>query len=270
MAAARPGLTFDLPQLSPHERPPMSTTETLNYPPPTTGPADHSAARTGMVIGGAILATVGSVLALGGGILAVGGSDGTFSSGHHDVSTPTRALVSEVATINGTHEFTDALGQPRIRVNAGAVNSDQPVFVGVGRKADVDRYLAGAEIDRVTDFDVDPFTLDKTRMSGEAKPKPPATQSFWVSKSSGTKAKLDWKVRDGNYRVVMMNADGSRGVATQSEFEIEIPHLETIAIVALILGLVTIGAGVALIAPSVGGRSSGSTQTESHTQYAIG
>jgi hypothetical protein len=249
----------------------MSTTETLNYPPPTPAPADRSAARTGMVIGGSILATVGSVLALGGGgILAVGGSDGTFSSGHHDVSTPTRALVSEVATINGTHEFTDALGQPRIRVNANAVKSDQPVFVGVGRKADVDRYLAGAEIDRVTDFDVDPFTLDKTRMSGEAKPKPPATQSFWVSKSSGSEAKLDWKVRDGNYRVVVMNADGSRGVATQSEFEIEIPHLETVAIVALILGLVTIAGGVALIAPSVGGRSSGSTRSDSANQYAIG
>ena len=249
----------------------MSTTETLNYPPPTPRPADRSGVRTGMVVGGSILATVGTVLALGGGgILAVGGTDGKFSSGHHDVSTPTRALVSEVATINGTHDFTDALGQPRIRVNANAVNADHPVFVGVGRKADVDRYLAGAEIDRVTDFDVDPFTLDKTRMSGDAKPKPPATQSFWVTESTGTKAKLDWKVRDGNYRVVVMNADGSRGVATQSEFEIEIPHLETVAIVALVLGLVTLLGGVALIVPSVGGRSYGSAAPPAASQYAIG
>jgi hypothetical protein len=250
----------------------MSTTETLNHPPPTSAPVRQSAGRTGAVIGGSILATVGSVLALGGGgVLAVGGSDGTISSGHDDVSTPTSALVSEVATINGTHEFTDALGHPRVRVNADAVRSDQPVFVGVGRKADVDRYLAGAEIDRVTDFDVDPITLDTSRISGTAHPKPPASQSFWVAKASGSTANLDWKVRDGNYRLVIMNADGSRGVATQSQFEVEIPHLSTIAIVALILGLVTIGGGFALIAPSLRSSGAGSPKPQAPTQqYAIG
>jgi hypothetical protein len=247
------------------------STETLNYPPPTTAPVNRSAGRTGAVIGGSVLAAIGSVIALGGGgILAVGGSDGTFATGHHDVSTQTTALVSEVAAIDGVNELNDVLGQGRVRVNADAVQSDKPVFVGVGRKADVDRYLAGAEVDRVTDIDVDPFMIDKTRISGDAKPKPPATQSFWVAKASGTTANLDWKVRDGNYRVVVMNADGSRGVATQSQFEVEIPHLSTIAIVALILGLVTLAGGVALIAPSIGGRNSGSTKPQAANQYAIG
>jgi hypothetical protein len=246
------------------------STETLNYPPPNTAPVSSSAGRTGAVIGGGILATVGSVLALaGGGILAVGGSDGTLTTGHHEVSTPTTALVSEVATINDTNELTDVLGEARVRINADA-DGNQPVFVGVGRKADVDRYLAGAEIDRVTDIDTDPFTLDKQRMSGDAHPKPPATQSFWVAKSSGTTANLDWKVRDGNYRVVVMNADGSRGVATQSQFEVEIPHLATIATVMLILGLVTIGGGIALIAPSLRSQSSSVKPQAGQQQYAIG
>jgi hypothetical protein len=210
-----------------------------------------SPARTGAIIGGAILATVGSVFALGGGgILALGGSDGTFKTGHNDVSSPTSALVSEVATIDGTHDVTDALGQPRVRINADAVKSGEGVFVGVGRKADVDRYLAGAQVDRVSDFETDPFTLDKTRVTGTAKPKPPATQSFWVAKSSGSTAKLDWKVRDGDYRVVVMNADASRGVATQSSFEVEIPHLGTIAIVMLIVGLTSLAGGIALMVPN--------------------
>jgi hypothetical protein len=217
-----------------------------------------SATRTGAVIGGAILATVGSVLALGGGgILAIGGSDGTFKTGHNDVSTPTTALVSEVAKINGTHEVTDVLGEPRVRINADAVKGGEGgVFVGVGRKADVDRYLSGVEVDKVMDFDTDPFSLDKSRVSGTAKAKAPTTQSFWVAKSSGTTAKLDWKVRDGDYRVVVMNADGSRGVATQSSFEVEIPHLASIATIALIIGLVTLAGGVALMVPSF--RSGGS------------
>jgi hypothetical protein len=235
----------------------MSTTETLNYPPPTTAPVRTPPGRTGAMIGGGLIATVGAVLALGGGgVLAVGGSDGTLTSNHDDVSTTTHALVSETATIDGSRDVTDALGQPRVRVNA---ESDKPVFVGVARKSDVDRYLAGTEIDRVTDFDGHgflggSFTLDKTHMSGTAHPRPPATQSFWVAKSSGTTANLDWKVRDGNYRVVVMNADGSRGVETQTQFEVEVPHLGTIAIVALILGLVTIGGGAALM--THGGRRS--------------
>lgn len=221
------------------------------------------------MIGGGILATVGAVLALGGGaILALGGSDGEFSSGHRDVSTSTSALVSEVATINGTADVTDALGHPRVQIAADSMNSDRNVFVGVGRKADVDRYLAGAQIDRVTDFEVDPWSLDKTRVEGTSKPKPPATQSFWVAKSSGSSAAIDWKVRDGNYRVVVMNADGSRGVQTESQFTVQVPHLGTVALAMLILGLVVAAGGVTLMA--IPGSRGGSSASTAKPQYAIG
>jgi hypothetical protein len=250
----------------------MTSTATLNYPPPTTAPVRTPAGRTGAMIGGGVLATVGAVIALtGGAVLAIGGSDGTFTSDHENVSSTTHALVSEVASIDGSRELSDALGRPHVRVNS---DSGQPVFVGVARKADVDSYLAGVEIDRVTDIDDDAFgigsgdgfALDKTHMSGAAHPKPPATQSFWVAKSTGSTANLDWKVRDGNYRLVIMNADGSRGVQTQSQFELEVPHLGTIAIVALILGLVVIGGGAALMV--AGGRTRKSEGAPN--QYAIG
>lgn len=249
----------------------MTSTATLNYPPPTSAPVRTPAGRTSAMIGGGVLATVGAAIALaGGGVLALGGSDGTFTSSHENVSSSTHALVSEVANIDGSREWADALGRPHVRVNS---DSDRPIFVGVARKADVDRYLLGVEIDRVTNIDDgafsigggDDFSLDQTHMSGEAHPKPPATQSFWVAKSTGSGATLDWKVRDGNYRLVIMNADGSRGVETQSQFELEVPHLGTIAIVALILGLLTIGGGAALMVLGGRGRKSRST-----TQYAIG
>ena len=242
----------------------MTTTQTHSAP--------SSGTRTGLMIGGGILATVGSVLALGGGgILAIGGSDGTFSSGHRDLSTKTSALVSGVAKINNTADVTDVLGQPRVRVAADSVRSDKNVFVGVGPKAQVDRYLAGASIDEVNDFDIAPWTLDKTVREGTAKPRPPATQSFWVAKSSGSSAAIDWKVRDGDYRVVVMNADGSRGVATQSQLEIEVPHLSTIAIAMLIVGLVTVGGGIALMVPALRGGGSAKPQAPAPTQtYAVG
>src|SRR3954465_13233589 len=103
--------------------------------PPNHTPGD--AARTGRLIGGGVLATVGAVLALGGGgILALGGSDGEFSSGHRDVSTSTSALVSKTGTINDTADVTEVLGHPRVKIAADSMNSDRNVFVGVGPKAD--------------------------------------------------------------------------------------------------------------------------------------
>src|SRR4051794_12159139 len=165
----------------------MTTTQTPTYDP-------DQASRTGRAIGGGVLATVGAMIAFGGGsVLALGGSDGTFSSGHRDVSTKTSALVSEPAKINGTAGVTDALGHPRVRISADSVRSDRNVFVGIGPKAQVDRYLAGAQIDTVNDFEVAPWSLAKTRREGTVKPKPPTTQSFWVAKSAGSTAAIDWK-----------------------------------------------------------------------------
>jgi hypothetical protein len=220
----------------------MSTMETAVAP----APAAPNASRTGAVIGGSILATVGAVMALGGGaVLAVTGTDNTYESGHHDVSTPTSALVSDIANIHGTNEVTDVIGHPRVKISSDAVQNGPPVFVGVAHKADVDRYLAGAEIDKVNDIDTD-LTLDKELRPGTVKPKPPATQSFWVEKSSGRTASIDWKIKDGNYRIVVMNADGTKGVATQTKAGVAFPHLSAISLITLLIGLGAAGGGVAI------------------------
>src|SRR5436190_1665421 len=155
--------------------------------PPTYDSA--KAARTGRVVGGSVIAVVGAVIALGGGgVLALGGTNGTFDSGHRDVSTKTTALVSEPAKINDTQSVTDVLGHPSVRISADSVRSDRNLFVGIGPKAQVDRYLAGAPIDRVRDFSIDPWSIDKSARPGTATPKPPAAQSFWVARSSGSSA----------------------------------------------------------------------------------
>jgi hypothetical protein len=240
----------------------------LTTQPPTYDPA--RAARTGRVVGGSVLAVIGAVVALGGGaVLALGGSNGTFESGHRDVSTKTAALVSEPAKINDTQSVTDVLGHPSVRISADSVRADRNLFVGVGPKAQVDHYLAGAPIDTVHDFSVDPWNIDKSARAGTARPKPPASQSFWVAKSAGSTAAIDWKVRDGNWRVVVMNADGSRGVATMSEFAVKIPHLATLALIALIAGIVTLIGGIALIAiPSRRRRDAGQASERRYSQYS--
>jgi hypothetical protein len=232
------------------ERPLMTTTSPPT-PPPVQVPIEvpRRKPRALPVTVGAVLATFGSVVALaGGGVLAVAGDDGTIGSGNHDVSTPTAALVSDTAKFEDTNDVASVLGQPEIGVTATAHEGGPDKFVGIGPKADVDRYLAGVEVDRVTDFEVDPFKLDKQREQGTAAAAAPTSQSFWVAQSSGQRADVNWKVRDGSYRVVVMNADGSPGMSTESHFEAGLPYLSTAALATMLAGLMAIGGGVVLIA----------------------
>ena len=219
-------------------------------------PAPRADGRKIATVFGAGLAVAGSVVALAaGGLLALTGSDGRLDSGTQHVGTPTSALVTDAAKIEDTAEVSDVVGAPTVHVSADARSGSGGVFVGVARRADVDRYLAGATIDRVRDFDVDPFRLSTSRRAGTADPKAPGTQSFWVARSSGRNtAKLDWKVTDGNYRMVVMNADGSRGVDTDSSFALTLPHLPAIAISTLAFGLLLVGGGIFLVVRNTGTR----------------
>ena len=80
----------------------------------------------------------------------------------------------------------------------------------------------------------------------EVKPAPPAQQDFWIDRASGkSAASVDWKVDDGSYRAVVMNADGSLDVAAHGTFGVEVPHVSPIALVLLIAGLVMTAGGIA-------------------------
>src|SRR3954452_10438373 len=135
-----------------------------------------AASRTARILAiviGVVVALVG-LLAVAGGVILLGvfGSDGTAASGQHRFDSARTALVGSIEDLDDVNSFPDAIGQPRVEL---AVRSRAPrrVFVGVGRATDVDRYLAGAPIDRVTDFDVDPFKLARLR-GGPFKAAPPA------------------------------------------------------------------------------------------------
>ncbi|MEA2448818.1 MAG: hypothetical protein QOG63_750 [Thermoleophilaceae bacterium] len=216
---------------------------TADAPVPESQPARR---RPVPIVIGSLLAVVGALLALAGGaLLVVFGSDGLLESGRHPITTPTRALVSRVATIEGAADAAKALGNVRI----GATSDAPGVFVGVGPAAAVDRYLAGVEIDRVSDFGLSPFKLTRARRDGSAKPDPPADQSFWVARTEN--GSLNWKIADGDFRFVVMNADTSPGVSTGASFSVELPHVTPISIAILVVGLLILSGGVALVVVGV-------------------
>jgi hypothetical protein len=220
--------------------------------------------RTALIAAGIILTVSGGVAAAGGGaVVAAVGSDSTLSSGRHAITSPTSALVTEEGDID---DF-DAgfLGHPGIKLSISG--SDKPVFVGVGPAAAVDRYLAGADVETVTDFDVRPFHLTTTVHEGTRQLSSPLDQSFWVAQSEGSSAAATtWKIHDGTYRLVVMNADGSAGIDVDGRIGLHVPRLTAIG-----RGLLGGGLGVLLIGVTVlvlGLRSRAtSTPVETTPQY---
>lgn len=214
----------------------------------------------GIIVGG-LLAFGGLVVAGGGGAtLATVGSDGTVKSGQQSFTTSRSALVTSGADLRGVDAIADVVGNPHVRMSVNTATPGKQVFVGVAPAADVERYLASSSIDEVTDFEVAPFKMTHNPRNGWATPKPPANQSFWTAQGTGTgSATLDWKARSGEYRLVVMNADGSPGVHTRGDVSVTIPHTSAISWSLIGGGLLLLLGGAATIAVAMRQRRVGET-----------
>ncbi|HSB86274.1 MAG TPA: DUF4389 domain-containing protein, partial [Ilumatobacteraceae bacterium] len=124
-----------------------------------------------------------------------------------------------------------------VRVRATA-REDEQIFVGIAHTTDIETYLTGVAHDQVNDVGWGRGDRDVryTRTDGASTIAAPTAQSFWTVSASGTgEQTLTWDVEGGNWSVVMMNPDGSAGVAADVSVGIKVN-----AIVGLMIGL---GAG---------------------------
>jgi hypothetical protein len=130
----------------------------------------------------------------------------------------------------------------------GSSKLPAPIFVGVAPTAKVSKYLAGVARDRITSVDLAAGSVHYEHVDGTSVPGPPGNQDFWVATASGTGTRtLEWALEEGDWAIVIMNADASAPVAADvtlaARFGIVIP-----AIVGLIAGGVAVLAiGVALV-----------------------
>jgi len=201
--------------------------------------------RAGIIVGCCLLA-VGGLITMSAVVLLVafGSSDGVHT-GPHPLTTSSRAFVSSMADISNAGTANRVLGETRIDIQATTRGGAHGTFVGIGPAAAVDRYLAGAAVEVVTDFEVAPFRLSTQPRAGTASISAPASQDFWVAHGetrSGTAA-LSWTVRDGDYRFVVMNADGSPAVNVDAGFGIAVPGARTLGLAVLLVGFVLLAAG---------------------------
>jgi hypothetical protein len=154
------------------------------------------------------------------------------------------AFVGAMNDIKGTNGFARVVGRVHVQFEA---SSSRDMFVGIGPAASVERYLAGVSIDRITDFDVDPFVLDTQPRAGTREPAAPGDQHFWTVQASGPSARVDWAIKDGSYRLVVMNADASPQVAAAASAAVSVPHLFAIGLGTLIAGVLLVVLGVFMI-----------------------
>ena len=216
---------------------------------PKTGRgAGHIALLVGGVLAG-LLAL--ALIATGGVLLYAHGSKrddaGFYATRDATLETPTYAFVSDgldVGTDGPDWLFRQGrLGTVRVTASPSA---KQAVFVGVGRKAQVEAYLRPVAHERVIDFEVDPFSLKSQRQPGDAAPPLPAAQTFWAARASGTgRQSIEWPVEKGSWEVVVMNADATRGVQADVSVGARVPLILWLGIGLLCAGgLVAVASGV--------------------------
>ncbi len=207
-----------------------------------------------------ILMIIGLLVALVGFGLTAGGSallwangtqrdaDGFFTTNTQRITTDTYALTADL-DLGGEPRPDDwitelSLGTVRLDVEP---TGDGPVFVGIGHQSDVAAYLRDVEHVHVSGPNANSH---QERSPGTREPAAPQDQRFWKADVAGTGAqRLQWTVETGEWTVVVMNADGARGVAVDASVGGKTPLLVPLAVTLLVVGILAmIGGALMLVA----------------------
>jgi hypothetical protein len=217
----------------------------------------NKAGRITLIVTGLVASLVASAIVAGGALALWGdsqkGSDGYLSTDTHRFHAPGRALATDNLDVDlgGADWVADSDDLGKIKVSAES-RDGKPVFVGIARTTDVERYLDGVPYTTVEDVDVSPFRADYARNYGHRHPVSPEHAGIWVDSSHGTgRQSFEWKINDGDYSVVVMNADGSLGVDADVKAGADIPFLDELGWTAIGSGAFALVLGIGLIALAV-------------------
>jgi hypothetical protein len=223
------------------------------------------------IVGGLLLVVVGGLAALvsyGGGWAPVCATDPYTSAWW-----PVEPSGNAVAITSSVLEFESGTGglslfcendrALRVRAIARPIGR-KPVFLGVGQVTATRRYLSAGRYEIAATY----MSLDHTRRFGDSVRRltPPAKSSFWRSyaistgKSVGGRARLthQWRATGADpfaggtrpserFWLVLMNADGSPGVAADLRFEVGLaPRTRWPWLIGIMAGIGLVAAGTAV------------------------
>jgi hypothetical protein len=229
---------------------------TGSVPPPAAGGGrpvqPGGGSRTGLKVGGWILVVIGTLAAVIGVTLVVvhltqRDSDGYYTSDSTRVSAPGYAITSEALHFGNLPGVVNDIVST-VRVSATSTNG-RPLFVGIARQSDVNRYLGGVARSQVTD--INDNSVDYDRHPGGAPAGPPGSQHFWEASSTGRgQIPTTWKVSGGDWAIVAMNATGAPRVSADVKLAAKTDAVLWVGIAFLAVGLIAGGAGIAMLVSS--------------------
>ena len=121
---------------------------------------------------------------------------------------------------------------------------------------DLDLDLSGTSHALVTDVSYPDFDADYAVQDGDKRPGAPASKDFWAASTQGSgRQTITWDVEDGDWSVVVMNADGSRDVDVRVSAAAEVPLLAPLGWGFVIAGLLMLGLAAGATAVAVRQRS---------------
>jgi hypothetical protein len=224
-----------------------STSNTV--PSPARAPSNWTAGRVIGMVFTSIGGLIGLALLLGGiavlAAYAFGREDDYFTSDREQLDSATYAITTEDIDL-GQDELDwapdEVLGDVRIQVE-----SDQPVFVGIGSDEDVDRYLGDVAHDELIDFDGD--EAEFAPHEGGAPRTPPSEQDLWVAYSEGSgEQALTWDAEFGRWTAVVMNADAALDIDVEADAGVKLDWAIWAGLGLFLVGLLmTVGAVVVIL-----------------------
>jgi hypothetical protein len=213
-----------------------------------------SAGRIILIVLGSIGVLLGLALLVGGGFLLW--ADRTQREDGY-LTTPTERFATSTYALTRTRLEVDADGPDwvwndnwfgKIRIRGESATRGKLLFIGIGPEAAVARYLGRVAHANVEDIEVDPFRVEYRPIAGGPPPGPPTAQHFWAVSASGVGTQtVTWKVREGDWSVVLMNAGGSRGVVADIDLGAKLSFLLWLAIGLLVGGAFVLAGSIALI-----------------------
>jgi hypothetical protein len=243
---------------------------------PTTPPPRSNGGRVATIVAAVLLSLVAlGLLSAGAVLLWADGqkdADGYLSTSHEPFTSAGSAVASDTLDVD-TGVDRVVLGRGRygtVRLQATS-RSGRPVFVGIAPRGQVDAYLRGSAYSVVTDISTSPFRVETRRVGGAGTPAPPASRRIWAASAQGQgEQTLRWAVRDGSWSVVVMNADGSRGVDALVSAGARVPSLSGLGWASLGLGLLFgAGAVVLIVVSSRGPRTPASPAAAEDARPAV-
>jgi hypothetical protein len=172
---------------------------------------------------------------------------GFVSIGTTELHTDTYAITSELRGDGPSWLYgSRILGDARVRATS---LSGQPIFIGIAPKNDVARYLDGVGYGTIEHLATGELSTTST---GHAPSAPPAPALSWAATASGDgQQTLVWKPRDGDWSIILMNVDGSAGVAVKGDLGAKFPPLPWVALGLLVAGTVVAAFGAWIIAREI-------------------